>query len=84
MGRREIYESDLPHRAVALYLYLNDRADRDGKCFPAIGTIARELNLSANTVKRAISDLEKEGFIRKKQRYRENGGRSSLLFEILK
>ena len=84
MGRREIYESDLPHRAVALYLYLKDRADRDGKCFPAIGTIARELNLSSSTVKRAISDLEREGFICKKQRYRENGGRSSLLFEILK
>ena len=84
MGRREIYEAELPHRAVAVYLYLKDRADSRGTCYPAIGTIAKELHLSVSTVKRAISDLERNGFLRKKQRWRENGGRSSLLFEILR
>lgn len=84
MGRREIYEAKLPHRAVAVYLYLRDRANREGTCYPAIGTIARELSLSTSTVKRAISDLERHGFIRKKQRWRDNGGRSSLLFEIIR
>ena len=59
--RRKIYEADLPHRAVAVYLYLQDRANAEKTCYPAIGTIAR-----------------------KKQRWRENGGRSSLLYEILK
>ncbi len=81
---RKIYEADLPHRAVAVYLYLQNRADKEGTCYPAIGTIARELHLSASTVKRAIHDLEQSGFIRKKQRWRENGGRSSLLFEIIR
>lgn len=81
---KKIYEAELPHRAVAVYLYLQDRANAEGTCYPAIGTIARELNLSVSTVKRAISDLEKKGFLRKKQRWRENGGRSSLLYEILK
>ncbi len=80
---RRIYETDLPHRAVAVYLYLKDRENKDGICYPAIGTIARELSLSDSTVKRSINDLEKNDFIRKKQRWRENGGRSSLLFEIL-
>ena len=84
MGRRDIYEAELPHRAVAVYLYLKDRADQEGTCYPAMGTIAKELHLSISTVKRAISDLERNGFIRKKQRWRENGGRSSLLFEILR
>lgn len=84
ISRRDIYNTDLPHRAIAVYLYLNDRANKEKTCYPAIGTIARELNLSNSTVKRAISDLEKDGFIRKKQRWRENGGRSSLLFEILR
>lgn len=64
---RKIYEADLPHRAVAVYLYLKDRTNKDGICYPAIGTIARELSLSDSTVKRAINDLEKNGFIRKKQ-----------------
>lgn len=81
---RKIYETDLPHRAIAVYLYIQNRADKEGTCYPAIGTIARELHLSVSTVKRAIHDLEESGYIRKTQRWRENGGRSSLLFEILK
>ena len=84
MKRRAIYEAELPHRAVAVYLYLKDRADKEGTCYPAMGTIAKELHLSVSTVKRAISDLERNGFLRKKQRWRVNGGRSSLLFEILR
>lgn len=82
--KREIYEAGLPHRAVAVYLYLKERADKEGTCYPAIGTIARDLSLSVSTVKRAVGDLEKNGFIRKKQRWRDNGGKSSLLFEIIK
>ena len=84
MSKREIYKTNLPHRAIAVYLYLESRANKDRTCYPAIGTIARELHLSVSTVKRAITDLEREGFLRKKQRWRDNGGRSSLLFEMLK
>lgn len=84
MSKREIYKTNLPHRAIAVYLYLESRANKDRTCYPAIGTIARELHLSVSTVKRAITDLEREGFLRKKQRWRENGGRSSLLYEIIR
>ena len=73
----------MTHRAVAVYRYLKDRADKDGKCYPAIGTIAGDLKLSRSTVSRAIDDLVKAGRIRKEQRWRENGGRSSLMFFIL-
>lgn len=75
-----IYQSELPHRAKSVYMYLHDRADKEGNCYPAIGTIARELHLSRSTVKRAISDLEKSGHLRKEQRWRENGGKSSNLY----
>lgn len=78
-----IYASELPHRAVAVYMYLRDRADKDDKCYPAIGTIARELKLSRSTVKRAIADLEKSGRLRKEQRWRENGGKSSSMYFVL-
>ncbi|KUO63210.1 MAG: transcriptional regulator [Gracilibacter sp. BRH_c7a] len=77
-----VYTSELPHRAVAVFMYIRDRADKDGKCYPAIGTIARELKLSRSTVKRAIKDLEKSGHLRKKQRWRENGGKSSNLYYV--
>lgn len=78
-----LYSSELPHRAVAVYMYLRDRCDQDGKCYPAISTIARELKLSRSTVKRALSDLEKSGHIRKEQRWRENGGKSSNMFYLI-
>ena len=80
---RKIYTSELPSRAISVYLYLSDRANKEGTCYPAIKTIAKELNLSVSTLKRAIADLEKSGFISKKQRWRENGGRSSLMFKIV-
>jgi Uncharacterized membrane-associated protein/domain len=75
-----IYNSELPHRAIAVYMYLYDRCDKEGKCYPAIGTIAKELKLSRSTVKRAVADLEKNGAIRKEQRWRENGGKSSNMY----
>ena len=74
----KIYSSDLPHRAKAVYMYLKDRSNTDGQCYPAIGTIAKELNLSRRTVERAIQDLVKAGLIKKEQRWRENGGKSSI------
>lgn len=78
-----VYTSELPHRARAVYMYLHDRADKDGKCYPAIGTIAKELKLSRSTVKRALADLEKSSRLRKEQRWRENGGKSSCMYFIL-
>lgn len=78
-----LYSSQLPHRAVAVYMYLKDRADKEGKCYPAIGTIARELKLSRSTVKRALADLEKSSRLRREQRWRENGGKSSNMYYLL-
>ena len=83
MGRIDVlYRAELPHRAVAVYLYLYDRANREGQCWPAIPTIAQELKLSESTVRRGIRDLEKAGFLETEQRYRTKGGKSSLLFTL--
>ena len=79
---RAIYSSDLSHRARVVYMYLADRADRDGKCWPAIKTIAAELNLSRSTVKRALDDLCRAKLLTKETRWRENGGLTSNLYRI--
>ena len=78
-----VYASDLPHRAVAVYLYLKDRSNKDGVCWPAIKTVARELKLSRATVCRALDDLCKAGLLSKENRWRENGGKTSNLYKIL-
>ena len=53
----------LPPRAVSVYMYLKDRSNRAGSCWPGIKTIARDMNLSRSTVKRALADLEQHGYL---------------------
>ncbi|OUO66160.1 hypothetical protein B5F55_14965 [Anaerotruncus colihominis] len=43
-----------------------------------------DLALSRSTVKRAVADLKSVGYLETEQRWRRNGGRSSLLFKLLK
>lgn len=79
-----IYGEELPHRAVTVYMYLKERANKDNQCYPAMSTIAEELNLSRRTVQRAVSDLIEAGYLMTEQRWRQKGGRSSLLYTVLR
>jgi len=78
-----IYSSDLNVRARAVYMYLRDRADNQGQCWPGVKTIARDLDISQSTVYRALNDLCKAGFLSKEHRWRDNGGQTSNLYKIL-
>lgn len=84
LNNREIFSTNLPHRAISVYMYLRDRADKNGQCFPAISTIASDLKMSKSTVKRALSDLEKAHYIRHERRYRQSGGNSTNLYFVEK
>lgn len=78
----KLYRMDLPHRAIAVYIYLADRANKEGVCWPSIPTISKDLKLSESTTRRALNDLRKAGLVRTEQRYRENGGNSSLEYSL--
>ena len=41
-----LYRTELPHRAVAVYIYLADRTNENNECWPAIPTIAADLKYS--------------------------------------
>ena len=75
---------ELPHRARTVYIYLRDRAGKGTDCWPAVNTIAADLQLSRSTVKRALHDLVKAGLIEKELRYRENGSNTSNRFILRK
>jgi len=79
----QIFAADISSRCVNVYLYLYQRANKESSCFPSIATICKDLKISRSTVKRALADLVKQGFLIRNERYRENGGRSSNLY-ILK
>jgi len=58
----------------------------DGKkvAWPGLNRIAIDLSLSRNTVKRAVADLERFGYVRKEMFFREDGKQSSNRYHILK
>ena len=77
-----IYSDNLPSRAVHVYMYLVNRANTDGQCWPSVRRIAKDLSLSPSTVKRAIEDLTSHGYIKIEQRFRKSGANSSLMFTV--
>ena len=77
---REIYEYDLPHRAVTVFMYLSNRANKSKTCFPSVKRISEDLHISKSTVFRALNDLEAVGLIKREERWRDNGARSSRLY----
>lgn len=77
-----LYRTELPHRVVAVYIYLADRTNENNECWPAISTIAADLKYSPSTVRCGIRDLKKAGLLETEQRYRKEGGKSSLLFRL--
>lgn len=76
--------TDLTSRAIFVYLYLEERTNNDGICWPSIPTIAQDLKFSRSTVERAIRDLKRFDLVKTKQRYRFNGSYSSLEFTLPK
>lgn len=67
---------------VREYIYLADRTNENNECWPAIPTIAADLKYSPSTIHRGIRDIKKAGVLTTEQRYREKGGKSSLLFRL--
>lgn len=79
---RRIYDLGLSHKAVSVYCYLANRADKNGECFPAIRRIAEDLNLSKSTIYRAFNELEERNLLERKARYHTQGGQRSSLYKI--
>ncbi len=77
-----IYREEVSSRAKTVYMYLKDRSNVEGECWPAIKTIARDTSMSVSTVKRALEDLVQCGLLRKERRFRENRGNTSNRYFI--
>lgn len=78
----KVYKSNLPSRAKQIMFYLINRANTEGTCFPSVKTIASDCGVSERTIQRTMKVLLEEGFVIKKNRYRDNGGQSSNLYKL--
>ena len=76
-------DQELSHRAKTVYMYLKDRSDAEGKCWPGLKRIASDLHISRSTVLRALSELEAKGYVERCHRYRANGGSTSNLYTVI-
>ncbi|MDB5458136.1 MAG: putative transcriptional regulator, GntR family [Caulobacter sp.] len=69
---------DTPNAYVTLLLYvLGQWAGPDGSCFPGVETIAEKMRCSVSQARKALKEAEEAGFIRREDRTRRDGGRSS-------
>ena len=73
------FSSDLRPRARLVLQILILHCNKEGECFPSIKTIAAKCGYGISTVKRALDELVKAGYIVKEARFdeRKNGGQTS-------
>lgn len=77
-----IYRDDVSDTAVALYQYLYGRAGEKGYCWPSINTMSHELKRCRTTIKKALRELERKGYIDTEQQRRPNGSKTSSMYHI--
>lgn len=80
---KKIYEKNLATRAKVLYMYLYDRSNSDGECYPSISTISKDTGMSKSTIKRAMGDLVREKLLYVEKRQRENSGNTSNRYFLI-
>lgn len=76
----QIFRDDLSFAAQSIYRYLRYRQGKNPYCYPTHKRIAADTKCSVSTVKRAINELVKAGYIEKKNRRRSNGTKTSNLY----
>lgn len=65
-----------------LYIYLKKFADAQNQCFPSIKKLAALTKMSESKVKTTLGELETQGVIKKENRTRVDGGKSSNLYTL--
>lgn len=57
-------KAELPAKEKFVLIMMANYADASGKCWPSLGTLAKETGLSKSTVQRAIQSLVKQGLVK--------------------
>ena len=78
------FSSELKPRARLVLQVLVLHCNKEGECFPSIKPIAAKCGYGVSTVKRALDELVKAGYIVKQARFdeRKNGGQTSNLYTL--
>ena len=83
MVPNRIFDLELKPRDFTVYCCLLRHSDsNDGSCFPSRRVIAKECGMDRKTVDSAIENLSSLGLVKKIQRHREDGTRTSNLYYV--
>ena len=84
MVPNRIFDLELKPRDFTVYCCLLRHSDsKDGSCFPSRRVIAKECGIDRKTVDSAIENLSSLGLVKKVQRHREDGTRTSNLYYVV-
>jgi Transcriptional regulators containing a DNA-binding HTH domain and an aminotransferase domain (MocR family) and their eukaryotic orthologs len=70
-----IYRDEVSAKAVAVFRYLCDRQGKYDFCYVSHRRMAGDLKISVSTVKRALDELQRKGYVSVEQRRRSNGSK---------
>ena len=72
-----------PNKQILIAWLIFHTNSQTGKSFPSLALLSKETGIRSRTTLIAyLSELEKEGFIRKKTRRRDDGGNTSNEYEV--
>lgn len=75
----DIFEYGLSQREFIVYCYLSRCSNiKTRQCYPSLKTIAKSCKLSVTTIRKALNELENNGYINITQRFTANGQESNL------
>lgn len=77
-----VFHPELSPTSVRVFAALARYADGNAECWPAATTLAERLNLSADTVRRSLKQLETTGAIEVTARYDDDGSQRSNLYRL--
>lgn len=75
-------DPNLHFAAKRMFAILAGYSDKEGKCFPALATIARELGQSVPAVRKQIKILENTEYLDKRPQFYKSGGQRSNMYYI--
>lgn len=77
------YGRELGPFGIAAYCALVRHADKGGRCFPSLATLANETGMSKPTLVKALETLERVGLVTRERRDAEGKGHISTLYTLV-
>lgn len=78
-----VFDARLSAEAVRVLAAFASYADRNGQCWPAVGTVAERLGVTRRAIQYALKHLEQAGYLVKEHQTRARGGYGTSKYTLL-